>query len=81
MGKWVGERNESIYERFSMVTCSNGVKSGVVEWMKRNTLRWFGHIESMKNEEFVKKVYFSESDVPSRRGRPLERWKDRVKNI
>ncbi len=25
--------------------------------MKRNTLRWLGHIERMGSEEFVKKVY------------------------
>ena len=25
--------------------CVNGVKYDVIEWMKRNTLRWFGHME------------------------------------
>ncbi len=43
------------------------------EWMKRNTLRWFGHIERMNSEEFVKKVYVNEIEGPSRRGRPLGR--------
>ncbi len=47
--------------------------------MKRNTLRWFGHTERMKSEEFAKKVYVSETVDPSSRGRPLGRWKDRVK--
>ncbi len=48
--------------------------------MKRNTLRWVGHIERMKNEDFVKKVYLSSSaEGPNRRGRPLGRWKDTVK--
>ena len=37
--------------------CANGIKCGAVERVKRNTLRWFGHIEGMKNEEVVKKVY------------------------
>ncbi len=37
--------------------------------MKRNTLRWFGHIERKGNEEFVKKVYMSESVGPNSRGR------------
>ncbi len=50
-----------------------------VEWVKRSTLRWFGHIERMKNEEFVKKVYMSELEVANRRGRPLGRWRDGVK--
>ena len=32
-----------------------------------------------KSEEIVKKVYVSETDSPRRRGRPVVRWKDRVK--
>ncbi len=60
-------------------TCACGVKCGVVEWVKRNTLRWFGCTERMDSEEFVKKVYVSETEGPSRRGRPLGIWKDRVK--
>ncbi len=56
----------------------SGMGCGVVEWVKRNTLRWSGHIESMGNEEFVK-VYLSSVEGTNRRGRPLGRWKDRVK--
>ncbi len=33
----------------------------------------------MGNEEFVKKVYMSESVGPNSRGRSLWRWRDRVK--
>ncbi len=33
----------------------------------------------MRSEEFVKKVYMSESVGPSSRGRPPGRWRDRVK--
>ncbi len=47
--------------------------------MKRSTLRWFGHIKRMGNEEFVKKVYLSSVEGTNRRGRPLGRWKDGVK--
>ncbi len=47
--------------------------------MKRSTLRWFGHIERTGNEEFVKKVYLSSVEGMNRRGRPLGRWEDRVK--
>ncbi len=46
---------------------------------KRNTWRWFGRIERMNSEEFVKKVYVSEIEGPGRRGRSLGRWKNRVK--
>ncbi len=44
-----------------------------------NEMRWFGHIERMENEELVKKVYRSSVEGPNRRGRPLGRWEDRVK--
>ncbi len=55
------------------------VGCGVVEWVKRSTLIWFGHIERMENEEFVKKVYGSGVEGPKSWGRPLERWEDKVK--
>ena len=32
--------------------CVNGVKGSVVEWVKRNALRWFDHMEKKKSEEF-----------------------------
>ncbi len=72
--RWDGESNESVYERCGMGSQANGVNCGVVEWVKRNTLRWFGHIE-----EFVKKVYVSGGVDPNSRGRPPGRWRDRVK--
>ncbi len=56
-----------------------GVSFGVVEWVKRNTLRCFGYNERMGSEEFVKKVYVSESVGPNSRGRPLGKWRDIVK--
>ncbi len=51
----------------------------VVEWVKRSTLRWFGHIESMGNEDFVEKVYLGSVEGTNRRGRLLGRWEDMVK--
>ncbi len=68
--RWDGESNESMYERCEMGSQANGVNCGVVEWLKRNTLRWFGHIQRMGSEEFVRKVYMSESVGPDSRGRP-----------
>ena len=54
-----------------------------MEWelmpMKKNTLKWFSPLKIKKSEEFVKKVYVSETEGPRRRGRPVVRWKDRVK--
>ncbi len=57
----------------------SGMRCGVVEWVKRNTFRRFGHVERMENEEFVKKVCLSSVEGPNRRGRPLGRCEDRVK--
>ena len=62
-----------MYERCGMGTCENGVKCGIVEWVKRNTLRWFGHLERKKCEEFVKKVHVSEIEGARRKERPVVR--------
>ncbi len=51
----------------------------MVEWVKRSILRWFGHIERMGTVEFVKTVYLSNAEGTNKRGRPLGRWEDRVK--
>ncbi len=78
MSRWDGLSNESVYERCGMRGHGRGVGCGV-EWVKRSTLRWFGHIERMGNEDFVKKVYLSSAEGTNRKGRPLVRWKGRVK--
>ncbi len=79
VSRWDGLSNTSVYERCGTRERGSGVGCGVVEWVKRNTLRWCGHIERMGNKEFVKKVYMSSAEGTNRRGRPLGRWKDRVK--
>ncbi len=80
MTKWDGEGNENVYEKCGMGSQVNGVNYGVVQWMKRNTLKLFGHtIERIGGEEFVKKVYMSETVGPNHRRRPPGRWRDRVK--
>ncbi len=56
----------------------SGVGCGVVEWVKRSTLRWFGHIERMGNDDLLR-VYLSNVEGTNRRGRPLGRWEDKVK--
>ncbi len=67
-----------MYERCGMRQRGSRVGCDVVEWVKRKTLRWFGHIEGMGKEESVK-VYLSSVEGTNRRGRPLGRWEDRVK--
>ncbi len=66
-----------MYETCGMRGCGSGVGCGMVEWVKRSILRWFGHIERMKNEEFIKKVYLSSVEGLNRRGKPLGRWEAR----
>ncbi len=51
----------------------------MVEWVTRSTLRWFGHFESMENEEFVE-MYLNSTEGPNRRGRLLGRWEDTMKD-
>ncbi len=46
---------------------------------EKNVLKWFGHIERMESEEFVKKVYVSESVGPNSRGGSPGRWRESVK--
>ncbi len=40
-----GMSNKSVYEHFGMCHVGEGKKYGVVEEVKRQTLKWFGHIE------------------------------------
>ena len=37
--RWEGESNESVCKSCGMGSHTNGVNCGVVEWVKRNTLR------------------------------------------
>ncbi len=47
------ESNGDTYGRFSMSKTALGMDCGVVEWVKRNTLRWYGHV--MKRNECIYK--------------------------
>ncbi len=53
MTKWNGERNENVYDRCGIGSHANGVKCMVVEFAKRNNLKWFGNIERMKGKKKV----------------------------
>ena len=56
-----------------------GVEVDVLESVKRNNLRWFGHMERMESERMTKRVYESEVEGQRGRGRPNMRWKDGVR--
>ncbi|MCP3679428.1 MAG: hypothetical protein GY782_03855 [Gammaproteobacteria bacterium] len=68
---WNRLTNEEVKQR-----C--GVETDVIEKMRRNTLRWFGHVERMESERLTKRVYASEVEGTRGRGRPRFRWRDGV---
>ncbi len=72
------ESNESVYERFGMCRVGVGKKCGVVEEVKRQTLKWFGHMERMEEGKMTRRVYMSEIEGGNVRGRPPVKWRDRV---
>ena len=71
-------RNEEVYERFGMGEKAVGVGCGVVESVKRSTLRWFGHLERMDNDRLTKRVYSSSVPGHNARGRPPLTWEGKV---
>ncbi len=48
--------NENVYNRFGISSKCEGMKCEVVEGVKRNTLRWFGHMKRMAENEMTKRV-------------------------
>ncbi len=65
-----GMSNESVYERVGMCHVGEGKKCGVVEEVKRQTLKWFGHVQRMKEGKMTKRVYVSEIEGGNVRGQP-----------
>ncbi len=55
-----------------------GMDCGVVEWVKRSTLRWYGHVMRMNECAFTKRVYESTIEGREVRGRPQVKWINRV---
>ncbi len=81
MSRMDGMRNESVNEHFGMCHLGEGKKCGVVEDVKRQTLKWFGHVERMEEGKMTKTVYVSEIDGGNVRGRPPVKLRDRVKYV
>ncbi len=51
---------------------------GVVEWVKRSTLRWYGHMLRMNECDFTKRVYECTIEGRGVRGRPPVKWINRL---
>ena len=56
---------------------------GVTEWVDERiderVLRWFGHVERMKNDRIAKRVYAGERVGTRLVGKPQKRWIGTVK--
>ncbi len=61
-----------------MCHMGEGKKCGVVEEVKRQTLKWFGHMEQMEESKMTRRVYVSEIEGGNVRGRLPVNWRDRV---
>ncbi len=46
--------------------------------MKRQTLKWFGHMERMEEGKMTRRVYMSEIEGGNVKGRPSVKRRDRV---
>ena len=49
-----------------------------VEWMKINTLRWYGHVQRIKDVRMAIRVFDSEATGRMGRGKALMTWERRV---
>ena len=58
-----------------------GCELSVLERIERNVLKWFGHVERMREERLVKRVYQANVEGNRGRGRPQRRWRDEVKDL
>ncbi len=70
VSKWDRQSNGNMYGRFGMNETALGMDCGVVEWVKRRTLRCYGHVMKINEFEFTKRAYESTFEVKGVRGRP-----------
>jgi hypothetical protein len=57
-----------------------GVKnSTIIETIRLNSLRWFGHVKRMEENRIPKRVLHMNLEKTRLRGRPRNRWQDEVK--
>ncbi len=50
----------------------------MVEEVKRQTLKWFCHMEQMEENKMISRMYVSEIEGGNARGQPPVKWGDRV---
>ncbi len=57
VSRWDGKSNEDTYGKFGMSEAAVGMDCGVVKWVKRRTLWWYGHVMRMNEYDITKRVY------------------------
>ena len=53
-------------------------KPTIIETIRLNRLRWFGHVQRMEENRIPKRVLYMNLGTTRLRGRPRNRWKDEV---
>jgi len=54
-------------------------KPTIIETIRLNRLRWFGHVERMEENRIPKTVLHMNLEPTRFRGRPRNRWRERVR--
>jgi len=54
-------------------------KSTIIQTIKLNRLRWFGHVQRMEENRIPKKVLYMNLGTTILRGRTRNRWQDEVR--
>ena len=53
-------------------------KSAIIETIRLNRLCWFGHVQRMEENRIPKRVLYMNLGTTRLRGRPRNRWQDRM---
>ena len=54
-------------------------KPTIIETVRLNRLRWFGHVQRMEEHRITKKVLYMNLETTRLRGRPRNRWQGEVR--
>ena len=81
MKNFNGGGNELLSYREKMIRERCECELSVRERIESNVLKWSRHVEGMREERLVKRVYRANVEGNSWRGRPQRRWRDEVKDL
>ena len=55
------------------------IKPTIIETIRLNRLRWFGHVERMEENRIPERVLYMNLGTTKLRGRPRNRWQDELR--